>query len=184
MKILLVVVVAAQLLAACGGGAAGPTGPQGPQGEQGAQGPAGSSGGAAKSLVWVDAAGTEVNGGALPEYADPRGYVWGLDVFRASISTSTFQSIYYSGASCSGQAYISGNSPRAPFRVRGETQWRVLPDNVSPPATTSISSVMLDTCAAISSTMSLTPLNGSSIPSAAIQVPAVPYVAPLHQELR
>lgn len=174
------ILVWAVLAAACGGS----TGPAGPRGEPGATGATGAPGAGptGQRLVHVDANGTEVNGGTF--YVDARGFEWPLDAETATLQISV-TSIYYLGAGCPGQGYIIPPLPRFPFKVIGESQWRVR-DDTERDTISGFGSVKngSGSCSTTSTGELGMPLDDSTIPSPPIEDPIIPYVPPLHLELR
>lgn len=162
----------------------GETGPSGPAGPQGPQGPAGSSSSSgAGRLVWKDSTGSVVGRDATV-YQDAQGWVWYLDSETARPNTSHGTAgVWYTGASCSGTAYVSAFVPRAPFKVPGQAAFRVRPDTLAAETPTLVSARdALGNCSA-SSLVGLRMIRlDQTTPAQAIAEPSWSFVAPLRLE--
>ena len=78
-------------------------------------------------LVWKDATGAFVAYDSLL-YQDDRGYLWSLNPETARLYDFGAGSTNFASADCSGEAYAGAAQPRFPFRLAGESAWRVRPD--------------------------------------------------------
>lgn len=162
----------------------GTAGPQGPAGPTGPQGPAGSSGGAAGGrLAWKDATGALVARDSNI-YQDAAGWVWFLDSETARPNSSHgVVALWYTGASCSGTAYVNASLPRAPFKVPGSSAFRARPDTLAFEMPTLVSARDAgNNCitASLSGTR-MVPFEETAPPAPIIE-PSWSFVAPLHVE--
>lgn len=179
MKALLLVLA----LAACTPQEGDP-GPQGPAGATGPQGPAGTSGGAAAGrLVWKDSTGSVVaRDGSI--YQDSAGWLWFLDTETARPNSSHgLTAIWYTGASCSGTAYVSPAVPRVPFKVPGTSAYRVRPDTLTfeTPTLVSARDASNNCIVASQSGVRMIPF-AQTAPAQAIVEPSWSFAPPLHLE--
>lgn len=109
-------------------GIQGPAGPQGPAGEPGAPGAPGAS---ASELEYVDADGRPLPTSALADvlYADAQGFLWRISTTTGKVDEITIGMWYFTQANCQGPLYMQWpGAPRIPFRVEGETEYRVMSD--------------------------------------------------------
>jgi hypothetical protein len=140
------------------------------QGERGAPGvnPA--------NPVWVDSQGRVLGSDAL--YFDDAGVLWQIDLETGTPSTYT-PPIYFSQPSCTGNAWISTVLPRQAVNVDGG--WFVRADDALRENVLSNSYILEGNCYPAN----MSPGKGvSSMSFRPVTAPALPFVGPMHRELR
>jgi hypothetical protein len=126
-----------------------------------------------------------LSGETLLAYIDARGLLWGMNSDTGAFTNGVKRQLLYTSAGCAGPAYVVPDLPRSPFKVAGETQWRVRAD-AQGSASQIVLSVTQDgtTCLPTSFTANAIPVDSTSIPSPMVADPVIPYTAPFHLELR
>lgn len=186
-------------------GEAGPQGPEGPAGPQGLQGPKGDRGdtgiqgppgspGGSGQLIWVDSVGTvvgEVREGLI--WVDSStGLVWNIDkeTGQVDVAKHTLAWIrFWSAPNCTGTEYLlfldSGGfpSPRMPFRLAGETAFRVRSDTSDPVTVTGQSTMGARSMQCEDTNGAAQPLlSAADAPTTSHQPPTLPFNGPLRVE--
>ena len=159
-------------------------GPSGPF-DAGGNGPG--TGASGVSLIVVkDSSGALVSQSGV--HVDSRGHLWALDWETAKVAAyqAAPQPLYYVGSGCTGTAYAAAPMPRVPFRVSGESAYRVRPDTMQSQAGVAISSSKDAAGSCASTTVGparLLPINATSQPSPAVVEPMLGFAPPFRQEL-
>lgn len=139
--------------------------------------------------VWKDAKGVIVAWDGLT-YTDARGLHWTLSPETARPTDyphSVVPAIAYTSPGCVGPAYLGGPAPmpfpRVPFKVPGETTYRLRPDGVAAqPLTYQSARLYGGACGALSGTSVGFPLDSAPPANPPVQEPAWTFVPPLHME--
>lgn len=177
-------------------GLVGPAGPKGDRGDTGIQGPPGSPGGAGQ-LIWRDAAGNVAGDGLNLLWVDSTsGLVWHIDRETGQVDltqhTRPASPSYWTSTDCTGTEMVlsdptqamGGRSlpPRAPFKIAGETAYRVRADTAS--IATVVPRSVRDPstpCTQLGGAGTTTLLRLSDL-VAVPNPPTLPFVGPLHVE--
>lgn len=172
-------------------GSAGPTGPAGPAGSVGPAGPIGPPG-VSGHVIYKDATGRKVPilsssmaGRPTFVYLDDAGYVWEYYEDTAEIRDLPVyvDAFFYASTDCSGPPWIQlKTTPRVPFKVPGETFYRVRPDTLAGSTFTpkSARGPLGTTCDPASTPIFAAPL-AATVPSVPI-TPSMPFTLPIHME--
>lgn len=171
--------LAALVVSAC----AGPMGPEGDEGPPGPQGPAGSSTSGPARVVYKDATGAVVAWDQL-NYQDSAGRTWWLDGETLQIQRALHENVVlaYSGPGCSGTAYLLNPlAPRVPFKVVGETVFRVRPDAAQSAIVALQSIRTVNSCGSYAGTQRVFEI-GLAPQDALLQEPTFGWTGPAHQE--
>jgi hypothetical protein len=203
-KLLPMVVIAALALACVGAkgdqGEQGPIGPAGPQGFQGVKGDKGDVGiqglpgspGGSGQLVWVDSTGAvvgEVREGLL-WVESGTGLVWSIDREKSDQVDPAVHHLpanlarYWTGSDCTGEAYLHITpalpAPRVPFKLAGETGYRVRTDTSALQPATIVSEEDEFGCRGRTLTGSFVAM--TDVPVVVSTPPTLPFIGALHVE--
>ncbi|WP_216673650.1 collagen-like triple helix repeat-containing protein [Pyxidicoccus fallax] len=163
-------------------GPRGEAGPPGPKGDTGDRGPAGPSG-MGSTIVIKDAMGRVVSHDFL--YIDEHGYIWQLDFETAQLQdnyTTSTTMVFFTSTDCTGSGYLASfHLPRYPFRIEGETAYRVRRDTQQSEQMTVRSHRSGTRCENSELPGRYIPL-ASTVPDQPIVRPSLDFTPPLHIE--
>lgn len=132
-------------------------------------------------VIWKDATGATVAKDALL-FIDDRNFQWNLDPETAKPVDTTGTPLFFDAPNCAGGAYVSRMPPRQPFKVVGETQYRVRPDGAASKVVAYASIRTKESgCGNAAGSTLLLPLASAPSSSTAQDV-SFAFVPPLHQE--
>lgn len=133
--------------------------------------------------TWVDATGAVAIHGELLILQDAQGYHWYYPNPETGRAQTSVGSLWFASTDCTGTAYVAASEPRWPFKVVGETQWRVRPDTLLSAPFQSGSFRNEAGCTTAAQNQNLIPLVSTVVPSPQPADPPV-FTPPLHRELR
>jgi hypothetical protein len=137
----------------------------------------------APRTVWKDATGATASiDGTV--YVDSAGLRWFLDVEtgRGQNATLYVRFLLWSGAGCTGTAYVYPVPPRFPFKVDGDTAWHVRPDTLQSASVAIASEGQAGgPCTNATSTPRVVPL-AETVPAVPVNEPTWAFSPPLHPD--
>ena len=160
-------------------GTTGTTGPEGPPGPTGPAGPTGPGG--QSRWVWVDATGAQLPDDQTIHLED--GLVWFIHTETGQPVPAWDRPVTYESEDCTGEGYVAAPEPRMPFMVLGDGPF-VRGDQVVSETVDVLSQESPAGCYAYTYSVDfLVPLSDLDY-RPEMEVPTLPWVGPLHRELR
>jgi len=133
---------------------------------------------------WYDSTGALV--GPQLTWIDSTGVLWPLDVETGGVSVSLMQRltfVYFAEADCSGEAFYAAPVPRMAVTVNDELGARVRWEQVVSVVLPSLGYRRWDASTCIGAVQTVRAVRLTDL-TPLVSVPVLPYVGPLHPELR